>query len=255
MPKKFIRRTGRYKRKSKGLKKVFRRAARNYKRRIFKRRELANSELKYHVISSNIFPMLLATSTNDIVNDFYNVTEKSIPALGDDYDSRNGNKYRAISSTFTFTWSNPVDKDTDFISGVVALVVLKEKTYRGIYNYDGTCTKTSSLFYNQQDPYCPNPYFKLLGKFSTKVYYKNITTAERATTDINMHNGNRLIYARWRKTFKWNKDRVVQTTGTEPFIQCPQVYVAMVYFNKPWSAQKGTPGTGHMMAVHRFKDL
>lgn len=255
MPKKFIRRTGRYKRKSKGLKKVFRRAARNYKRRIFKRRELANAEMKYFVTSSGIFPIVLASSTNDISADFYNITEKSIPGIGDDFDSRIGNKYRALSSTYTFTWSNPVDTDTNFLSGILALVVLKEKTYRGIYNYDGTCTKTSSLFYNTQNPYCPNPYFKLLKKFSMKVYYKNITTAERATTDINMHNGNRLIYARWKKTFKWNKDKYVQTTGTDPFVQCPQVYVAIMYFNKPWTAQKGTPGLGNMMSVHRFKDL
>ena len=255
MAKKFIRRTGRYKRKSKGIKKVFRRAIRNYKRRVFKRRELAVKETKYLVQSNNNFGLTLASSTNDIVSDFINITEKSIPSQGDDFDQREGNKYRALSSTFTFTFSNPVDKDTDFISGIVALVIVKEKHYRGVYNYDGTCTKTSALFYNIQDPFCVNPYHKLLGKFSTKVYIKNITTAERATTDINMHNGNRLMYAKWRKTFKWNKDKQVQTTGLEPFVQCPQVYAAIVYFNKPWSAQKGTPTSAHWMAVHRFKEL
>ena len=119
MAKKFIRRTGRYKRKSKGLKKVFRRAARNYKRRIFKRRELVNAETKYMYGGSNIFALTNAASTNDVTTEFHDVVFAGIPSEGAGYDDRVGLKYRSLSSTYTFTWCNPINKSTDFLSGKI----------------------------------------------------------------------------------------------------------------------------------------
>lgn len=136
----------------------------------------------------------------------------------------------------------------------MALVVVKEKVYKGTFNADNTQLKTSEIFTNLMDPFFPNPTNTLLGKYSVKVYRKQITTTTIGTTDLGMNDTNKNTFVYWRKKFKHNKNRSVHS-NTVAWTQVPRIYVAMVIFNKPWTSTKGTPGAGHFYAVHTFKEI
>lgn len=254
MVKKNIRKPTYYRKKYGGVKKTIRRAIKSYKRRIFKRRELKNAEMKYITVSNNVFPVINVTSSLDVPSQFHDVTFASIPSEGAGVDERVGLKYRQLYSKVKLSYSNASAAATNWISGFIGMVVVKELVYKGLTNSDGTIVKVNELFFNNTNPHYPAQDPKRLGRYTVKVYLKRISAPQVTAVGVGMDAANYPRNAVWAKKFKINKNRHLHSV-IAPFLQVPKTFIALMYFAPPWTEVSGTVGTGQMYSEHFYKEL
>lgn len=185
--------------------------------------------------SSNVVGLIAADSTSDVSSTFIDVSIQSIPTDSTSYQGRDGLKFFSQYGKYTITFANPIQA-TNWLCGILALVVVKEKVVKGLVNYDGTNVKINELFVNN-DPYRPTMFSQQVNRFKIYTKIKHINGPSLATVDHGLDEiGKRM--ATYYKKIKVNKEILIRNS-VSPDYRYPKTYMALMYFPQPWSAVKG----------------
>lgn len=254
MVKKFIRKTRYRRKKRRPFKRIIRRAVRRFKKRVFKRRILNFNEQRYISHNSSALALIDANSTSNVSSTFYEVITSNIPAEGTDYESRTGLKYLLQSVKYQIAYCNTIGT-TNWVSGWLAMVVVKEKVVGGLKDYAGAETKVQDLFSGTtKNPFMKTMYTpEILKRYSVKIYRRYVGAPSVGTVSVGVDEDIKRSAA-WRKTFKFRKP-IQLHSSTDPYYVGPKVYWGICYFSNPYSAVSGTPPNVQYNSLCRFKDI
>ena len=272
MPKNYIRRTGyskkgvgSYKRKPKGLKKSLRSAAKRFMSRVFKRRELNNSEQKWFV---NYYTPGLAllktdntTGTQITAANLISVIDLFNLSRGVGISQMVGDRIQAQGITFNFALGN-TNSSTGW-SGIVTMVIVNEKTPGGFAPLDYTTGTAALKFPTTQylttngAPNALNYTNSLNSKYTIKFKHKKIDFANQSTVGLAFdQNNQRVVF--WKKHFKMNRPLHFSAYNTVDAYRGCRKFIFFIYYDAPWTQGGGTEASrpkvqGSFML--KFKDL
>lgn len=216
------------------LKQKVRRYVKRYKRRIFKRRVMKQSELKWYYSVGTHAPKSVS-SIQPITDYCLKLNDYMYLPQGTSKNTRIGFKYFVNSITFRFSYGNP--NSANGISGNMSLVHIKERTKDGLL-YNTATALAAPVIFAQANPYSITKEYSKLGLFSTKAYTKNIQLANSATVGVGFDQGQTRAIS-WQIKIPINKEINLSEESIKG-IEFPNQFLWVMYYTSPWAHTVGT---------------
>lgn len=232
--KRFRKKFKKFKRFGGKLKQKVRRYVKRYKRRIFKRRVMKQSELKWYTGTGNITPKN-ATDINPITNYCLGINGLIYIGQGPSQNERVGKKYFVNTLKMRFSYGNPLSANG--VSGHMSLVHVKEKYIDAVKINTATAISAAQLF-PQGMPNGDNKYWSKMGFISTKIRTQKIEVPNAATVGYGFDQGQKRT-AFWTYSIKFNKE-IKLTDDSTAGIELPNQYIFFIYYPTPYSHTIGT---------------
>lgn len=231
------------------LKQKVRGYVKRYKRRIFKRRVMKQSELKWVYGAGTIGPKSVSSilSITDyclLMNNFLYI------APGTARNNRIGKKYFVNSITFRFSYGN--DNSANGISGAISLCHIKDKFKDGIKNNTGSALSTAGMN-TQGSPVGWTKEYPKLGFYSMKTHTQRVDLANSTTVGVGFDQGQkRTCY--WQLKVPINKE-IKLTEDSINGVELLEQYIWLTYYVSPYAHVVGTVPDAKYNYYLTFYDL
>lgn len=232
--KRFRKKFKRFNKSRSKLKQKVRGYVKRYKRRIFKRRVMKQSELKWYYSFATINPKL-CSNINPITDYCIKLTDLLYLPQGTSRNTRVGMKYFINSITFRFAYGNA--NSANGISGNMSLVHIKDRIKEGVYNNTATALSAAAMF-SQANPLGFTKEFTKLGFITSKIYTKQVELANSATVGVGFDQGQKRTRF-WTLKIKINKEIKLSEEAIKG-VEILNHYLFFVYYTSPFSQTVGT---------------